>query len=226
MPIGSIGLIIAVVLVYFGVAERVLDRMRLSDRAALIFLGLVLAGSFVNLTLVGAPYELRINLGGGVIPLGFIVWLGATAGTARERWRALIAALVTGGAIYALGRVLPSGEPGNWVIDPTYLFGLVGGVIGYLAGRSRRAAFIAGIGGTILADLVTYVANRGAGLAGRTWVGGGGAFDSVFIAGFIAVGLAELVGETRELLQGGPRRGPERPPGLSGVGGREGRKNR
>ena len=27
MPIGSIGLIIAVVLVYFGVAERVLDRM-------------------------------------------------------------------------------------------------------------------------------------------------------------------------------------------------------
>ena len=35
-------------------------------------------------------------------------------------------------------------------------------------------------------------------------IGGAGIFDTIVIAGFIAVGLAEFVGETRERLQGGP----------------------
>ena len=36
-------------------------------------------------------------------------------------------------------------------------------------------------------------------------IGGAGAFDSLILAGILAVLLAELVGETRERLQGGPK---------------------
>jgi len=41
-----------------------------------------------------------------------------------------------------------------------------------------------------------------------------GAFDVTIIAGLIGVMVAELVGETREKIQGGPKTGPNRPEGL------------
>ena len=45
-------------------------------------------------------------------------------------------------------------------------------------------------------------------------LGGAGAFDAVVIAGLLSVGLAEIVGETRERLQGGPVISGERPQAL------------
>ena len=38
----------------------------------------------------------------------------------------------------------------------------------------------------------------------RTAIGGAGVFDAMIVAGIIAVALAEIVGETRERLSGGP----------------------
>ena len=43
------------------------------------------------------------------------------------------------------------------------------------------------------------------GVRGTVHVGGAGAFDSLVLAGILAVLLAELVGETLERLQGGPK---------------------
>jgi hypothetical protein len=54
----------------------------------------------------------------------------------------------------------------------------------------------------------------GMGVPGTTAIGGAGAFDVVVIAGIVAVMVAELVGETREKLQGGPVLGMHRPEGL------------
>ncbi|MDF2875733.1 MAG: hypothetical protein K0R22_2416, partial [Sporomusa sp.] len=54
----------------------------------------------------------------------------------------------------------------------------------------------------------------GLGIPGTTAIGGAGAFDVTIIAGIVAVMIAELVGETREKLQGGPVLGPNRPEGL------------
>jgi len=42
MPIGMMLLIVVGVLVYFGIAHRILDRMRLTDKQALLFIGAVL----------------------------------------------------------------------------------------------------------------------------------------------------------------------------------------
>jgi hypothetical protein len=43
------------------------------------------------------------------------------------------------------------------------------------------------------------------GMAGLVSFGGAGVFDVVVLAGVLAVLLAEVVGEIRERLQGGPR---------------------
>jgi uncharacterized membrane protein len=200
-PLGTILLVIAGILIYFGLAHRVLDRMRLSDKAALGFIIAMILGSFVNLTLVSNP-ELVVNLGGAVIPLVIVVYLVATADETHEKARATIAAIVTGGAVYALSKVV-NPEEQTMLVDPTYIYAITAGLVGYLAGRSRRSAFVAGTAGIVIADLALWAELVIRRMPGRAWLGGAGAMDATVIAGLLAVALAEIVGETREKLQGG-----------------------
>ncbi|MHB9146477.1 MAG: DUF1614 domain-containing protein [Symbiobacteriia bacterium] len=205
MPVGQIVLVLAIVLVYFGIAHRVLDRMRLTDRQALLFLALMLAGSPLTLRLVRAP-ELTINVGGGILPLALSLYLIITADTGEEKLRAILAAAGTALFIGFLFRVLPS-EPTEMAwLDPTYLFAIMAGLFAYLLGGSRRAAFVAGALGYILLDLSHYVTVLFWGLTRtRTAIGGAGVFDSTVIAAVLAVLVAEIVGESREFADLWPR---------------------
>lgn len=167
--------------------------MRLSDRAALIIIALMLAGTWLPDISLGM---VRLNIGGTLIPLGLTVYLLGTADTLREQVRGGLAILATAAAVLILDAVMPQ-EPGAMFIDPLYTYGLAAGVIGYLAGRSRRSAFIGGIMGVLLADIVVVFQQIPLGNPTRI---GGGVFDSALIAGVIAVGFAEIFGEARELI--------------------------
>ena len=48
-PAGIIALLVVSILIYFGVAHRVLDRMRLSDKAALAIIAAIIVGSFIDI---------------------------------------------------------------------------------------------------------------------------------------------------------------------------------
>jgi len=148
--------------------------------------------------------------------VGLAIWLLATADTVREKWRGAGAALLTGGAIWLSSQILPS-EPTETLIEPIYMFAIIGAVTAYLLGRSRRAAFVAGITGVVLANLLDLIHVLMAGQRSRFWIGGAGAFDAVVITGLLAVALAEVVGETAERIQGGPRQGQGRPDELKNV---------
>jgi uncharacterized membrane protein len=199
MPVGLIALIIVAILVYFGLLHRALDRMRLSDKGALAVILAIVVGSIANIRLAGPPNEFLVNVGGALVPIGIVVYLLVTADETRERQRGVFAALVSGIAIYAVSRLLPAGpeQPGT-ILDPAFVFALIAGTVGYLTGRSRRSAFIGGTMGIILGDVLHFIESRGAGAPSRTWVGGAGGFDTVILAGVIAVGLAEIVGEILE----------------------------
>lgn len=216
MPLGVIALLAVAVLVYFGVLQRVLDRMRLDDRTALLIVFLMIVGSFFNLTILRQP-PLILNIGGALIPIGVAVYLIATADTRREQMRGTAAALAAGAAIYLSIKFL-NPEEQTMIIDPAYFFAIVAGVIGYLAGRSRRAAFVAGTMGVVLADIAHYVEISVRAVPAQTWIGGAGAFDAVVIAGLLAVALAEIVGETREFMARGPLRNAAGERGADGAG--------
>lgn len=205
-PLGNVVLVVLGVAVYFGLVHGVLDRMRLTDRTALLAIAAIIIGSFVTIPIIRGPNELTINVGGAIVPLIIAGYLIVTADTLGEKTRALTAALISGVAVYAVGKVIPADEPGTGFIDPLYIHALFAGTVGYLAGRSRRAAFVAGSVGTVLADIAHYFEVTAAGLTRtRTALGGAGAFDATVVAAVLAVALAELVGETREYLGGGPR---------------------
>ncbi len=203
MTLGLILLVIAGVLVLFGVGQRVLDKLRLTDRQALLFIALIIAGGFVPDIPVTPQFS--FNIGGALIPLGLCVYLWIKADTAAERIRSIAAALVTGAAVYALGRFMPD-EPETIVIDPGYMHGLAAGVIGYLFGRSRRGAFIAGVVGVMLASVASAVQVWSMGISQRLVLGGAGAFDVIVMSGLIAVLLSELIGEISERIKRGRQR--------------------
>jgi len=203
MTLGLVLLIITALLVLFGAGQRVLDRLHLTDRQALLFIGLIIAGGFVPDIPVTPQFS--FNIGGALIPLGLCVYLWIKADTAGERIRSIIAALLTATAVYALGRFMPD-EPETIVIDPGYMHGLAAGIIGYIFGQSRRGAFIAGVLGVILANVASavYVWNRG--VDQRLVLGGAGAFDVIVMSGLIAVLLSELIGEIFERIKRGRQR--------------------
>ncbi len=199
-PAGTIALIVVSILIYFGVAHRVLDRLRLSDRAALGIIAAIIIGSFIDIPL-GA--RVTLNLGGTIaVILAIYVWLGA--GTGFEKIRAIVAAAVTALALFLAGRFLGA-EPETIFIDPIYIYPIVAGIVGYLAGRSRRGAFFAAVMGVFALDIGQFIFLMRTGIRGTVHVGGAGAFDSLILAGLLAVVLAEIVGETLERVQGGPR---------------------
>lgn len=181
------------VFIYLGLLQRTLDRMRLSDRAALIIIGIMLVGTYLPDISLGL---VRINLGGSVVPIGLAVYLIGTADTLKEQVRAILAIAATAIAVLVLDWVLPQ-EPGAMFLEPLYAYGLAAGIIGYLAGRSRRSAFIGGMLGILVADTIVILSQIP---LQSTYQIGGGIFDSALIAGLIAVGVAEIVGETRELV--------------------------
>lgn len=220
LPLGMIVLVVASILVYFGLAQRMLDRMKLSDKGALAVIAALIIGSFIDIPLVKGDTPVVLNVGGGLVPVGVAVYLLTTAGTTKEWGRALIATVVTTAAVYFIGGYLMKGNPGEGLIDPLYVYPLVAGTIAYLLGRSRRAAFVAATLGVLGLDLVHLVWLRMTGTPGNVHIGGAGAFDSIVVAGLVAILLAEVIGESRERLRGGPEsegRDPELLRNLRGV---------
>ncbi|MBO8141578.1 MAG: DUF1614 domain-containing protein [Firmicutes bacterium] len=189
--------------------------MRLTDSQALLILGLIIAGSFFDVPVSRGPGAVTVNVGGAVVPVAVAIYLLARAETAWERIRASLAALATGAAVWALAQLTDFGPHGGRspLLDPLWLFSLVGGVVAYALGRSRRAAFVAGTLGLIVFQLLEFwIDGPAPGRATSVAIGGGGFFDAVVLAGVVSSGLAEVVGEVRERVSGGPA--SERPKAL------------
>ena len=203
MTIAMILLMIVAILILLGVGQRVLDRLRLSDRMALLFIALIIGLGFVPDIRLNPVFA--FNLGGAVVPLALCVYLFIRTDTAWERWRSILASLLTGAAVFAIGRFSPD-EPESIRLDPIILYGLAAGAIAYIFGRSRRCAFIAGVVGMMLSNTANAVYVWSRGVEQDFVLGGAGAADGIVIAGLLGVLLAELVGETLERIKRGRQR--------------------
>ncbi len=217
MTIGMIVLVASAILIYLGIAQRVLDKLQLTDRAALVFVGALVIGGF--LPDVPITQNVSINIGGGIVPVVLAGYLIIRAGTVKEKVRAVAAAFLTALVVYGTMKVMPLEPTYNYFLDPMYIFAIIAGVAGYLAGRSRRSAFIAGSMGLLLTDIFSRIEIAFRGGTSRMAIGGAGVFDSIVIGGILALMLAELIGESRERIQGGPanNRPDELKAGLSDV---------
>ena len=202
MSVGMIVLTALAILIFFGVLQRVLDRMYLTDRQALAVAAAMFVGTLIPNIELG---PVAINIGGALIPLAICVFLFWKADTDLERWRTVLGSFLTAAAVFALSLLLPS-EAEQLTVDPMWLYAVCGGVLAWLMGRSRRGAFICGVMGVLLADTATAVVNWSRGIQQRLVLGGAGVADAVVVSGVLAVLLCELIGELIERAARGRRK--------------------
>ncbi len=206
---GIILLLLVSVLIFLGLAHQILDRLYLSDRGGLIFIGAMIVGSFIDIPLSRTP-SISLNIGGAVLPFVLAVYVLVKAGTSKEWVRSIIGIVITTGVLYGVNK-LYSFDTSRGFIEPQYLWAIIAGIIAYIAGRSRRLAFVIATMGVLAMDVVHIFEVRGTNVP--TLIGGGGVFDTLVVAAVLAVLLAEIIGESREALQGGPVK-EERPEAL------------
>ena len=96
MSIGLLLLIGAGILILLGLAQQVLDRLYLNDKQALLVLGAMVVGSFIEIPLYRGQPPVSINLGGALIPLALSIYVLYRAGTAKETNRGILGALLVG----------------------------------------------------------------------------------------------------------------------------------
>ena len=148
-PLGLITLVVVSILIYFGVAHRVLDKLRLSDRAALAIILAIIAGSFVDIPISS---RITINLG-GLVAVGLAIYVLAGAGTLYEKIRAIVAAAVTALALFIAARYLGA-EPESIFIDPIYIYPLVAGIVAYH--RRSPGSIFAAVIAVLSLDIAQY----------------------------------------------------------------------
>jgi uncharacterized membrane protein len=197
---GVVILILASVLIFFGLTHQILDRLYLSDRGGLFFIGAMIVGSFIDIPLWRTP-SISLNVGGALLPLLLAVYVLVKAGSAKEWFHSIVGIILTTGVLYGVNKLYHF-DTSRGFIEPQYLWAIIAGVIAYIAGRSRRLAFIIATMGVLAMDIVHIFEVRGSNVPTR--IGGAGVFDTLVIAAILAVLLAEIIGEGREALQGGP----------------------
>ena len=202
MSVGMVVLTALAILIFFGVLQRVLDRMYLTDRQALAVAAAMFVGTLIPNIDLG---PVAFNIGGALIPLAICVFLFIKADTDLERWRTVLGSFLTAAAVFALSLMLPS-EAEQLAVDPMWLYAICGGVLAWLLGRSRRGAFICGVLGVVLADIATAIVNWSRGIDQQLVLGGAGVADAVVVSGVLAVLLCELIGEIVERMVRGRRK--------------------
>ncbi|MEW5785613.1 MAG: DUF1614 domain-containing protein [Bacillota bacterium] len=202
---GAMLVVAVTAIIFLFLLHRALNRLHLGKREALLLIAFMLIGGYLPSIPLGGG--LAVNIGGMVIPLGIAVYLIIKAPTLEQKIRGPITAIVVAAAVWSLDRLLPI-NPGSagYELDPLYLPAAAAGVVAYLTGRSRRAAYIGGVIGVALLDLSSWAENMVRGFRNiPVFLGGAGVFDAALIAGVFGVMLAELVGEIRERIGGGPK---------------------
>lgn len=195
MSVSLIIISIIILLVMFGVGQRILDSLRLNDKEALIILILICIGIIIPPIWIGNYF--CFSIGGFLIPLALSIYLLISCGWSRDLVRVIVGTLIVAGLIYLLEWILPA-DPESVVIDNTYVYGVVAGIVAYVLGRSRRNAFVSCLFGIMLAQLIQWIVNWAKNTPTILGLGVGGAFGTYIVAIIISVAISEFLGRCFE----------------------------
>lgn len=191
----SLGIVLGlIILVMFGVGQRILDDLRLSDKSALIVLMTICIGLLIPPIWIGEYF--CFSIGGFLIPLAISIYLLLSCGK-RDIIRVIIGTFLVAGLIYLLEWVLPA-DPEEMIMDNMYIYGVVAGIVAYVLGRSRRNAFVSCLLGITLAQSVQWIINYFSGVKSILGLGVGGVFSTYIVSIIISVAVSEFIGRCVE----------------------------
>ena len=195
MSVSLVILSILILLVMFGAGQKILDSLRLNDKWALGILIAICIGLVIPPIWIG-PY-FCFSIGGFLIPFALVIYLLISCGWSRDMLRAFIGTVIVAAIIYGLEWILPA-DPEAMIIDNTYIYGLVAGIVAYALGRSRRNAFVCALLGLTLAQLIQWIVNSATNVPTILGLGVGGAFGAYIVSIVISVAVSEFIGRCFE----------------------------
>lgn len=183
-----------IILLMFGAGQKLLDNLRLNDKQAIIVLILIAIGIAIPPIYIGDYFA--FSIGGYLIPLVLCIYMLISCGWSRDLLRAFIGTILVAGICYGLDWILPSNTAEDVIVDNTFVYGIVAGIVAYALGRSRRNAFICAVLGVSLSQIIQWIINFALDTPSVLGLGVGGAFGTYVISVLIAVGLAEFLGRS------------------------------
>ena len=198
MSVSLIILSVIILLIMFGAGQRILDGLRLNDKEALMILILICIGILIPPIWIGKYF--CFSIGGFLIPFGLSIYLLISCGISRDLLRSIFGTIIVAGLIIGLEWILPA-DPESVLIDNTYVYGVVAGVVAYALGRSRRNAFISCLFGLSLAQLIQWIINWAKNTPTILGLGVGGAFGTYIVAIIISGAVSEFLGRCFECAQ-------------------------
>ncbi|MZP28861.1 hypothetical protein GTO91_03945 [Heliobacterium undosum] len=197
-PIGAMLILLSMILLFFGMGDGIVRRLRFSGKTLLLALLLWWLALFVDLPLGwDLPWE-GINVGGIAIPLIFgFALIGKTTLQARRLWLAIATVALSG----LIGMQVLGVESDHFLWDGHWLFTLLGAVGAATVAVEVRGALAAVLLGSVLAETVGPFINEHWGMtpiekAGI--LGSGIVYDRIVLSAFfifLLTSLSERVGE-------------------------------
>ena len=114
----SVSLIVVtglILLVMFGVGQKILDNMRLNDKSALVILIAICIGLVIPPIWIGEYF--CFSIGGFLLPLAIAIYMLFSCGKS-DLLRCLFGTILVAGLIYGLEWILPA-DPEEMIIDNT-----------------------------------------------------------------------------------------------------------
>ncbi|HEY8391026.1 MAG TPA: DUF1614 domain-containing protein [Clostridia bacterium] len=197
-PIGLILLGILLILMLFGVTQRLFDKLKISTLWAVILVIAIGAGYFIPNIRVTNVFS--FNIGGFIIPLVISLYMLFSMGWTSDMLRAWVSTIITAGVVLLLYWVIPTNTMTMQIVAAV-IVGIAAGALSYLIGRSRRGAFFSSIMGIYIGETVRFLINYyGRGIDTRLGLGIGSMFDTLIIAAVSAMLLAIAIGEIRDRM--------------------------
>ena len=199
MIIGLVLLGLTVILMLFGVAQKVFKGLGMAYWLAFVFVGTMIGCCFIpSFWLFGVYF----NVAGFIAPAVFSVVLFVLAYKARELWRAVVAASAVM-ALYVAAVLLLELYVNAAVL--AIIAGILCGAAAYIVGNTRLAAVAAAFAGVTVGDIIAAAVDVYV-YKDAMRLGSVGAFDAVVLAAVVAVALYEAVAAIRRAALNKSRR--------------------
>ncbi|MCL2369887.1 MAG: DUF1614 domain-containing protein [Firmicutes bacterium] len=200
MALGLIVLGALALLMFFGVTNRLFERIGISNWVA-FFLALALGLSVLIPDITFGRQYFAMSVSAFLLPLIIVGILLAKAATTRRFMISLSSILIVASATTVIRLAVPP-TTNVMAISSGIVTGLVAGILAYAVGRNHLATITGAIGGIILGDVI------GGGLhnlmTGQSLyvLGGLGVFDAIVIGAVFSLIFVEVIGAIRRNAYG------------------------
>lgn len=188
MVMGLIILAIFAMTLFFEFGRKTFERIGLPAWGAFIVLLAFAIGIIVPVIPFGGAFNM--NVGGFIMPMLAMFALLYVIIRAKNVWRGFAAMLAVIAISTALLLIMPLDGMG-WQVLTAFVIGVISGSVAYLVTMNSAASVFAVTGGVALGDLIYCLIDRFAMNGGVFTLGTAVVYNSIFVAAFIALAIAE-----------------------------------